>query len=592
MAVLDHGGNAFDAAVATGLVLQVVEPHLNGPGGEVPVIAHHAGRGETFVLCGQGTAPAAATLEAFAGLGLDLVPGSGLLAACVPGSFGAWMLMLREFGSLRLRDVMGYAIGYAASGYPLVPAISWGIASVAELFRDHWPSSAEVYLPGGRVPAPGSRFANPALAATYQRILNEAEAASQDRDEQIEAARRAYYEGFVAEAIAVYLASAEVMDVTGQPHRGLLSHADLAGWHPSLEEPLTCEFGGLTVCKTGPWGQGPVFLQQLALLDGFDLAAMGPGTADFVHTVTECGKLAFADREAWYGDPDFADVPVEALLSAGYAAERRRLAGPEASAELRPGAPDGRPPRLPGFVAGASSDAGDDGSVSPVMDVEPPARLLDPGTGEPTMRTSGPDPKAASSHRAGDTCHLDVADRFGNMVSATPSGGWLQSSPVIPGLGFCLGTRAQMFTLTPGLPATLAPGKRPRTTLSPSLALRDREPYLAFGTPGGDQQDQWSLLFFLNHLTFGMNLQQAIDFPAFHSAHMPSSFYPRQAQPLTLDVESRIGDPVIEDLRRRGHLVNVRPAWSLGRISAVARRDGILYAAANPRGMQGYAVGR
>jgi gamma-glutamyltranspeptidase/glutathione hydrolase len=592
MAVLEHGGNAFDAAVATGLVLQVVEPHLNGPGGEVPVIAHHAGRGETFVLCGQGTAPAAATLEAFAGLGLDLVPGSGLLAACVPGSFGAWMLMLREFGSLRLRDVMGYAIGYAASGYPLVPAISWGIASVAELFRDHWPSSAEVYLPGGRVPAPGSRFANPALAATYQRILNEAEAASQDRDEQIEAARRAYYEGFVAEAIAVYLASAEVMDVTGQPHRGLLSHADLAGWHPSLEEPLTCEFGGLTVCKTGPWGQGPVFLQQLALLDGFDLAAMGPGTADFVHTVTECGKLAFADREAWYGDPDFADVPVEALLSAGYAAERRRLAGPEASAELRPGAPDGRPPRLPGFVAGASSDAGDDGSVSPVMDVEPPARLLDPGTGEPTMRTSGPDPKAASSHRAGDTCHLDVADRFGNMVSATPSGGWLQSSPVIPGLGFCLGTRAQMFTLTPGLPATLAPGKRPRTTLSPSLALRDREPYLAFGTPGGDQQDQWSLLFFLNHLTFGMNLQQAIDFPAFHSAHMPSSFYPRQAQPLTLDVESRIGDPVIEDLRRRGHLVNVRPAWSLGRISAVARRDGILYAAANPRGMQGYAVGR
>ena len=205
MAVLEHGGNAFDAAVAAALVLQVVEPHLNGPGGEVPVIAHHAGRGETFVLCGQGTAPAVATLEAFAGLGLDLVPGSGLLAACVPGAFGAWMLMLREFGTFRLRDVMSYAIDYAARGYPLQPAISWGIASVAELFQDHWPSSAEVYLPGGRVPAPGSRFANPALAATYQRILDEAEAASQDRDEQIEAARRAYYEGFVAEAIAAYV---------------------------------------------------------------------------------------------------------------------------------------------------------------------------------------------------------------------------------------------------------------------------------------------------------------------------------------------------------------------------------------------------
>src|SRR5438477_3176085 len=557
LAVLERDGNAFDAAVAAGLVLQVVEPHLNGPGGEVPVIAHHAGRGETFVLCGQGTAPAAATPEAFAGLGLDLVPGSGLLAACVPGSFGAWMLRLREFGTLRLRDVMGYAIGYAASGYPLLPAISWGIASVAELFRDHWPGSAEVYLPGGGVPAPGSRFANPALAATYQRILDEAEAASHDRDEQIEAARRAYYEGFVAEAIAAYLASAEGMDVTGQPHRGLLSHADLAGWHPRLEEPLTYEFGGLTVCKTRPWGQGPVLLQQLALLDGFDLAAMGPGSADFVHTVTECGKLAFADREAWYGDPDVADVPVEALLSAGYADERRRLVEPEASAGLRPGTPDGRPPRLPDFVTGAFRGVGDDGSVSPVMDVEPPARVLDPGTGEPTMRTSGPDPKAASSHRAGDTCHLDVADRFGNMVSATPSGGWLQSTPVIPGLGFCLGTRAQMFTLTPGLPATLAPGKRPRTTLSPGLALRDREPYLAFGTPGGDQQDQWTLLFFLHHVDFGLDLQAAIDAPAFHTNHFPSSFYPRDAQPRQVEIEGRYAAEAIEGLRERGHDVEV-----------------------------------
>ncbi len=593
LAVLERGGNAFDAAVAAGLVLQVVEPHLNGLGGEVPVIAHHAGRGETFVLCGQGTAPAAATPEAFADLGLDLVPGSGLLAACVPGAFGAWMLLLRECGTLRLRDVMGYAIGYAAGGYPLLPAISWAIASVAELFRDYWPSSAEVYLPGGHPPAPGSLFANPALAATYQRILDEAEAASGDREEQIEAARRVYYEGFVAETIATYVASAEVMDVTGVPHRGLLGYADMTAWHPRFEEPLTFDVGGLTVCKTKPWGQGPVFLQQLALLDGFDLAAMGPGSAEFVHTVTECGKLAFADREAWYGDPDFTDVPVKALLSAEYADARRRLVGPGASADLVPGAPDGRPPRLPGFVTGSPKGAGyDAASVSPSLDVEPPGPRLDPGTGEPTMRTGGPAGPAASSYRAGDTCHLDVADRFGNMVSATPSGGWLQSSPVVPGLGFCLGTRAQMFTLTPGLPATIAPGKRPRTTLTPSLALRDREPYLAFGTPGGDQQDQWSLLVFLNHLYFGMNLQQAIDFPAFHSAHMPSSFYPREAQPRVLDVESRLDPAVIGELRRRGHLVNVRPAWSLGRVSAVARRNGVLYAAANPRGMQGYAVGR
>ncbi len=578
MAVLERGGNAFDAAVAAGLVLQVVEPHLNGPGGEVPIIAHAAGSGETFVLCGQGTAPAAATPEAFAALGLDLVPGSGLLAACVPGAFGAWMLLLRDFGTLRLRDVMDFAIGYASSGYPVLPAISRGIAGVAGLFRDWWPSSAEVYLPGGSVPPPGSRFANPALAATYQRILAEAEAAGNDRDEQIEAAGRAYYEGFVAEQIGAFLASAEVMDVTGRPHRGLLSAADLAAWRPRLEEPLTFEYRGLTVCKTKPWGQGPVFLQQLALLDGFDLAGMGPGSADYLHTVIECAKLAFADREAWYGDPDFTDVPVKALLSAEYADARRRMVGPESSADLVPGAPDGRQPRLPAFATGSFGGK----QQQSITAVDP---MLDPGTGEPTLRTglrAGP----------GDTCHLDVADRFGNMVSATPSGGWLQSSPVIPGLGFCLGTRAQMFTLTPGLPATIAPGKRPRTTLTPSLALRDGEPCLAFGTPGGDQQDQWSLLFFLNHVTGGMNLQQAIDFPAFHSAHMPSSFYPRQAQPRVVDVESRVGDAVLGNLRRRGHLVNVRPPWSLGRVSAVARRGGMLYAAANPRGMQGYAVGR
>src|SRR5712691_4266581 len=395
LAVLEHGGNAFDAAVAAGLVLQVVEPHLNGPGGEVPVIAHHAGRGETFVVCGQGTAPAAATPEAFASLGLDLVPGSGLLAACVPGAFGAWMLLLREYGTLPLRDVMGYAIGYAAGGYPMLPAISWGIASVAGLFRDYWPSSAEIYLPGGRVPAPGTLFANPALAATYQRILAEAEAASHDRDDQIEAARRAYYEGFVAETIAAYIASADVMDVTGRPHLGLLSYADLAGWRPRLEDPLTYEAGGLTVCKTRPWGQGPVFLQQLALLDGFDLAAMGPGTADFIHTVTECAKLAFADREAWYGDPDFTDVPVKALLSAAYADDRRRLVGPAASAELRPGAPEGKAPRLPDFITRAGAGAGDDGSVAPSLDVEPPR--LDPGTGEPTMRTNGQDPRTGQA---------------------------------------------------------------------------------------------------------------------------------------------------------------------------------------------------
>ena len=591
MAVLEKGGNAFDAAVASGLVLQVVEPHLSGPGGEVPIIGFDARRGGTFVISGQGPAPRAATPGAFGALGIDLIPGNGLLAACVPGAFGAWMLLLRDHGVTRLRDVLSYAIEYAGGGYPLVPAISGAIAGVAEIFRDHWPSSAEVYLPGGKVPAPGARFSNPRLAATYQRILDEAEAASADRDEQIEAARRVFYDGFVAEALAGYLHVAEVLDVTGRRNRGLLGYDDLAAWQPGTEAPLTLEYAGLTVCKTQPWGQGPVFLQQLALLAGFELAAMKP--AEYIHTVVECAKLAFADREAWYGDPAFTDVPIAALLSPGYADERRRLVGETASAELVPGAPGGTPPRLPVFAKVPFGQGGGpperhrwsgDPGLGPAL-----APGLDSGTGEPTVRTGAGHAAAA---RRGDTCHVDAADRFGNMVAATPSGGWLQSSPVVPALGFCLGTRAQMFTLEPGLPATLAPGKRPRTTLSPSLALRDGEPYLAFGTPGGDQQDQWTLAFFLNHVHFGMNLQQAIDAAEFHTRHFPSSFYPRESAPRTIDVEARVAGSVLAELRRRGHEVVVYPPWSLGRVSAVARRGGLLYGAANPRGMQGYAVGR
>ena len=578
MAALERGGNAFDAAVAAGFTLQVVEPHLNGPGGEVPVIGHDARRGETFVVCGQGTAPAAATVHAYTDLGLDLVPGSGLLAATVPGAFGGWLLLLREYGTMRLRDVLSYAIGYAESGYPLVRNISLAIAGVADLFSEHWHSSAEVYLPGGGVPAPGSRFANPVLAATFKRVLAEAEAASGDRDEQIEAARRAWYDGFVAEEIAKFATTA-VMDVTGERHRGLLTGHDLATWHARLEAPTSYRYGELEVCKTGPWGQGPVFLQQLALLSGYDLTALEPGSAEYIHAVTEAGKLAFADREAWYGDPAFSDVPLDDLLSAAYTDERRKLIGETASLELRPGSPGGHEPRLPRFATHPFRGTGGSQRGSGTFGI-------DPATGEPLTR-----PADAQAGR-GDTCHLDVADRWGNVVTATPSGGWLQSSPVIPSLGFCLGSRAQMFTLDPGLPATIAPGKRPRTTLTPTLVLRGGEPCLAFGTPGGDQQDQWTLGFFLNHVHFGMNLQQAIDFPAFHSAHFPSSFYPRDAHPGRLDVESRVGAEAVAELRRRGHDVQVQAPWSLGRISAVARRNGMLYAAANPRGMQGYAAGR
>lgn len=530
MAVLERGGNAFDAAVATGFVLQVVEPHLNGPGGEVPAVFWAADRGEPLALCGQGVSPSAATIERFRELGHQLVPGTGVLAACVPGAFGGWLLLLRDFGTWRLEDVLELAIGYAESGYPLHPRIRATIELNEELLRG-WPGSRDLYLPA---PDAGALFRNPALAATYRRIVEESRGGS--REEEIEKARLAWYEGFVAEEIDRFC-SAE---------GGLLTGADLATWRATLEPVATLEYGGLTVCKTQPWAAGPVGLQQLALLAGFDLAELSE--AELVHVVVECGKLAFADRDALYGDS--GDVPLETLLSKPYNDARRALVGEEASERYEPGLG-----RLPSVHAVAATV----------------------GSGEPGR----------------GTVHLDIADRFGNLISATPSGGWLQSSPVIPSLGWPLGTRAQMFWLEEGLASSLEPGKRPRTTLCPGLAIREGAPYLAWGTPGGDQQEQWALHAFLRHVDLGLNLQEAIDAPEFHSDHLISSFFPRGFVPRSLALESRFSARAVADLQRRGHDVTLHPPWSLGRVSAVAREpDGLLRAGANARGMQGYAVGR
>jgi gamma-glutamyltranspeptidase/glutathione hydrolase len=591
MAVLEAGGNAFDAAAAAGFTLQVVEPHLNGPGGDAPIMGHRAADGHTFVVCGQGTAPAAATVEVYTDLGLDVVPGTGHLAAVVPGAFGAWLDLLARYGTLPLADVLSPAIGYARDGYPLVPAAVRTIRTVERLFAEHWPTSAAVYLPSGGAPEPGARFTNPDLAATYARVLAEAEAAGPDRLTQIEAARRAFYEGFVAEAMAEFVRT-PVLDSSGAPHAGLLTGDDLAAWHPGEEPTVAVDFAGVRVHKTGAWGQGPVLLQQLRVLEALGVADADPGSADLVHTAVEVAKLAFADREAWYGD---ADVPLDALLSREYAAERARLVGPEAADGLRPGAPGGRAPRLArafgepvgGVWPGRYEDAAADGAGLG-------------GTGEPTRGPSGPDALALEAPHVrptgetrGDTCHVDVVDRWGNLVSATPSGGWLQSSPVVPGLGFGLPTRAQMFWLEPGLPSSLLPGRRPRTTLSPGLVLRDGGGGFAFGTPGGDQQDQWTLPFLLHHLLWGLDLQAAIDAPGWHSTHVPSSFHPRTSTRLGVEAESRLGAAVLTDLARRGHAVRDAGPWALGRVSAAGvRPDGLLHAAANPRGMQGYAAGR
>jgi gamma-glutamyltranspeptidase/glutathione hydrolase len=562
MAVLERGGNAFDAAVAAAFVLHVAEPHLNGPGGDAPIIVHDARTGTQRVICGQGVSAASATIEAFGALDIGFVPATGLLPAVVPGAFDAWCLLLRDWGTWEFADVLEFSIGYAAHGIPIVPRISAAIEGIRPLFEAEWRTSADVFLPNGAVPAPGSLFARPALAETYERLCREAVGAT--REARIDAARNAWYRGFVADAVDRFCRR-EVMDTTGRRNRGMLSADDLASWSATVEQPLAFEYHGHTVLKCGPWSQGPVFLQQLALLRGFDIAAMDPVGADFVHTVVEAAKLAFADREAYYGDPDFVTVPLDMLLSDGYAADRRALIGAEASMALRPG-------MVPGY--------------KPVVDHDAARRAVaaGAGAGEPTVSRLGA--------VGGDTCHIDVIDRHGNMVSATPSGGWLQSSPVIPELGFCLGTRGQMFWLQPGLPNSLAPRKRPRTTLSPSFALRDGKPWMAFGTPGGEQQDQWSPILFLRMVHHRMNIQQAIDAPSFHTEHWPSSFWPRAARPGRVVIEGRYDDAVLTSLLKRGHLAEKGEDWSEGRLSAARMEDGIMLAGANPRGMQGYAVGR
>jgi gamma-glutamyltranspeptidase/glutathione hydrolase len=589
MATLEKGGNAFDAGVATAFTLQVVEPHLNGPGGDVPVIVHDVKRGRTEVICGQGPAPAKATIAHYRDeLGLDLIPGTGLLAACIPGTFDTWMTLLRDYGTMRLADVLGPAIDYAKNGFPLVERASATIDTVKDQFREHWPTSAAVYLPNGKVPVPGTIFTNPKFAETYERILREAESGGGSRENEIERARKSWSQGFVAEAIDRFCRTQEVMDTSGRRHRGVLTGQDMAGWQATIEAPISYDYGRYTVMKAGPWTQGLATLQTLALLKGFDLDSLSPVSAEFIHLQVEATKLAFADRDTFYGDPKFVDVPVDVLLSDTYNEARRKLITGRASMELRPGTVTGFGKQVDVRLASGVRSA-----------------VENSGAGEPTVGRIDwthdedhlPDATQARDHERmgaipGDTVHFDIIDRDGNMVTATPSGGWLHSSPVIPELGFPLGTRAQMFWLDADHPAALMPGKRPRSTLTPTMALRDGEPYLAWGSPGGDQQDQWITQFFLRHVHAKMNLQEAIDAPAWHSEHFPSSFWPRKARPGVMVVESRVPDATVKELRARGHQVEIGPDWSEGRLTAASKVGRRRRAAANPRGMQGYAAGR
>ena len=403
MSILERGGNAFDAGVATAFALQVVEPHLCGPGGDVPVMICKAGSTAPQVVCGQGPAPAGASIAHYRGhLGLDIVPGTGLLPACIPGTFQTFMHVLAEHGTMRLRDVLEPAIGYAMNGHPLAERASATIATVESLYREHWKTSAALYLKDGRVPAPGSLFVNRQFAETYLRILKEAEAGGGSREAEIGRAVKAWSQGFVAEAIDSFCRTNAVMDVTGRAHKGVLTGQDMATWAPTVETPLHLDYGPYRVFKPGPWTQGPVLLQMLALLKGFGLDDLDVTSPEFVHLWVECAKLAYADREAFYGDPKFVEVPMDVLLSEAYNAERRKLVTDQASMDQRPG-----------------TVAGFGGKV-----IVKEAQAVGAGAGEPTFAKmeNHAEKTRADGRVVGDTVHIDIIDKAGNMFTATPSG--------------------------------------------------------------------------------------------------------------------------------------------------------------------------
>lgn len=539
--ILSSGGNAFDAAVGMGFVSSVVEPQYFSIGGEVAILLYSAKEKKVWSVSGQGTAPAAATVAWFREHKVDPIPSNGFLPSTVPAAVAAWLTVLERWGRLSLHDVLSPALELAETGYP---AHSGALGTMESAFK-LYPTTAQVLRPP-HTPEIGELVSLPAWAATFRGLLKAADAGS-SRAESIRKAKDYFYRGEVAARIIDFVRNTKIKDSAGE-HRGLLTYEDLAEYETPVEEAVSASYRGDQVYKCGPWTQGPVFLQQLKLLQGFDLRSLGHNSANYIHTVVEAAKLAYADRDAYYGDPRFVHVPLERLLSDQYAAQRRQLINPlRASMELRPG---GGTRTL--FLNRSGLPAGFD-----------------------------------------DTTHLDACDEAGNVIAATPSGGWINMSPIIPGLGFPLSVRGQMFWLDPQHPNCIQPGKRPRTTITPSLVLHDDRPILAFGTLGGDDQDQWTLQFFLNFLEFGMNLQEALDAPTFNTEHFHESWSGHKVHVGMLSAESRISSSVLDDLRERGHKVTVAGPWSNGRVLAVRRdlRHGVIEAAASPRGETGYAIG-
>jgi gamma-glutamyltranspeptidase / glutathione hydrolase len=533
--ILTQGGNAVDAGVAATLAAAVTEQDHFGLGGEIPILYKPAGK-PVVAISGVGTAPQLATLEFYAnrkpepweqGRRSGTIPGDGILAATVPGVFDGLMLALERYGTFSFARVAAPAIEYT-DGFALPEVYAAYIRNNQKLLS-LWPASRDFFLPGGVVPERGAIFRSPTLGASLRRLVQVEKKARGNRAARIRAVRDCFYKGDLAQRMAAF----------SEANGGLLRYQDFAGFRAETDRPRTTAYRGYEVNKPGFWTQGPVMIEMLNLLEGYDLKAMGHNTPEYLHTVVEASKLAFADRDRYYGDPKFSKIPEETLLSKEYAAGRRKLIDPKrASMEHRPGA-FGGPMAMPAPERAASS--------------------------------------------ANDTTCVNVADRMGNVFSATPSGAWLPS--VIAGdTGIPFGTRLQSLVTTPGHPNCLAPGKRPRVTLSPTMVLQDGKPFLAISTPGGDNQDQALLQVLLNIVEFGMSPQEAVEAPRFQTEHFYSSFAGHEFNPGRLNLESRIGSAVADKLKELGHKVTVSGEWSNSSSPTVIMiSGGALHGAADPR---------
>jgi gamma-glutamyltranspeptidase/glutathione hydrolase len=530
--VLKAGGNAIDAAVAASFVEGLVNPQMHTIGGECPILVRPAGQSRVIAVNGNMAAPARATPEAFRARGLDDIPDAGILAAGVPAAFGALVTALREWGTMPFRDVVAPALALAKDGFPVSEGLrnqhKYGIAPMEQRFRSAWQGSADLYLPGGKVPEVGHILRNTALAKTFDYLAN----AKDPLD--------AFYKGDVAAEI----------DKFSRERDGFLARGDLAAFETKLEEPASLRLGDTELFKTGFWSQGPAELQTLALMWQFDLQKIGFGTPDYCHLLIEAMKLAYADREQYYGDPEHTLVPADILLSEDYTRRRAALIDMRrASLDLRPG------------------DARRNAALLPEDE-----RLVPKDWGAGTV-------------------HVDAVDARGNMASFTPSGGWISSAEVIPALGFALSVRMMTFYLGPAHhPNVVAPGKRPRTTLTPSMAFRDGKPWMAFGTMGGDNQGQWLLQFYLCRAAFGMSIPEAIEAPRLSSEHTPGFFAPHANEPNRTRIEARFGSKVLDELRRRGHDLDVAPDWTEGFVSCASwdPDTGLIEAGCDPRGAKAH----